>query len=285
VKGFHLLDPNKVTPVIESKSRELWYRVQSDTGDYYVHNMDMIHVKHVSTTGGLAGLSYMGISPLKVLEGALDFDAKVSEFTLDQIENAVRASFILSMAAMVDDTKKAAVLESFRSFYAENGGVLLEEQGSKIQELKGGNNLDTKLLDVKKVTRARVAEVLGLPDPDVTSYNSIEQEQMRYVQQTIVGIATQYEAEFDRKLLTFEDRRKGLHFRFNLGVLMRADSSGRMDYYFKGIRTMVLKPNECRAWEELPPEPGGEKLYCSRDLSPVGEVQPTTTPQGGQRNG
>ena len=40
----------------------------------------------------------------------------------------------------------------------------------------------------------------------------------------------------------------------------------RGEFYTKGVRTGLFAPNEVRAWEELPPMPGGEYLYVSRDM-------------------
>jgi len=285
VDGFHPLDPTRVEPVIEAVSRELWYRIDGDKGRYYVHNRDMLHVKHISTTGGLSGISYKGISPLDVLAGTIDFDAKVRTFSLDQIESSVRASFVLTLGTMLDtgmnedgsikaDSNLKRALDAFKAFYAENGGVLLEHAGMKIREIEQ-KFLDTKVFDVEKITNARVAKVFGLPDPDATGYNSREQEALRYVTETIMPIAVQYEAEFDRKLLTPAERSRGLHFKLNITALLRADMTTRMDFYFKGIRTGAFTPNQVCAWEELPPYEGEEaaaglKHYMSRDISPVG---------------
>lgn len=274
--AYRPLDPSKVTPVIEKDSRELWYKVDGDQGTYYIHNMHVIHVKHISGVGGTAGSAYAGVSPLDVLRNTIDFDQKVKEFTLEDLETSVRASFILNIATMVDDERKKSVLDAFKNFYAENGGVLLEEQGTKITPIEKKLALDPKVFEVEKITRSRVAEVFGLPDrTEKDSYNTREQKALEYVQDTMVPIVSQYEAEFDRKLLTPDQRKQGLHFKFNVTALLRADMQTRMEFMFKGVRTAIFKPNECRAWEELPPEPGGDVLYMSRDLSPV---QPTKQP-------
>jgi HK97 family phage portal protein len=280
LKGLRILDPEKVEPMIDRDTHELWYRVDGDAGRYYVHNLDMIHVSHT-----FADTGYKGISPLDVLTKTLDFDTKVKEFSLEQIEGSVHASFILKLGTMLDtgldtagnvkeDSKLKSALDAFKNFYINNGGVLIEHSGMTITPIEQKFAVDTKVFDVEKITRKRVAEVFGMPDPDATGYNSREQEALKYVQDTIVPIVTQYEAEFDRKLLTPDDRDRGLHFKFNITALLRGDMASRMDFYFKGVRTGLFKPNECRAWEELPPEDGGDELYMSRDISPIGSRQP-----------
>ena len=87
--------------------------------------MDMLHVKHIHTMG------YTGISPLDVLRNTINFDTKVKEFSLDQIDGAIKASFVLQMATSLGEEKKKQVLESFKAFYKDNGGVLIQEHGVK----------------------------------------------------------------------------------------------------------------------------------------------------------
>lgn len=267
-KALWVLDPGRVREVIEKKSKELWYEIRGDNGTYYAHNSEVIHVKHVH------GFGYRGISPVDVLRNTVDFDAKVKEFSLDQIDHAVTASFILEMATHVGEKKKREVLESFERFYKDNGGVLIQEMGTKITELEKKAFIDTKLFEVERITRTRVASVYNMPahmlgETEGVNYASMEQMALEYVQGTLVPIATQYEKEFNRKLLTREERRRGLYFKFNVNALLRGDMKTRGEFYFKGVRSMLFKPNEIRAWEDLPPEEGGDKLYRSGDLYPI----------------
>ena len=89
----------------------------------------------------------------------------------------------------------------------------------------------------------------------------------------LVPIVRQYEQELNRKLLNLNDRRTGLYFKFNTNALLRGDMKTRGEFYFKGIRSGWFKPNEVRALEDLPPEKGGDELYMSKDLSPIGRSE------------
>ncbi|MET1138430.1 phage portal protein, partial [Bacillus subtilis] len=119
---LEVLDPSRVQPVIEETTRDLWYEILGDNGNYFVHNMDMIHVKNTSVDG------LKGISPLKVLRNGLDFDRDVRLFSLEQMDGA-KISFILELANQLDDTRKEKMLENFKSFYKDNGGLLIQEPG------------------------------------------------------------------------------------------------------------------------------------------------------------
>lgn len=267
VKALWILDPGKVKEVVEKDTRELWYEIEGDKGRYYVHNMDVLHVKHIH------GYGYRGISPLKVLTNTVEFDRKVKSFSLEQMDGAVKASFILQMNANLSEERKADVLNSFKRFYQENGGVLIQEQGMKIDPIER-KFIDTKVFEAERITRTRVATVYNMPahmlgEAEGVNYSSMEQMNLEFVQNTLVPIVTQYEKEFCRKLLTESDRKSGLYWKFNINALLRGDMQTRGEFYFKGVRSGLFKPNEIRAWEDLPPEPGGDKLLISGDLYPI----------------
>ncbi|MEZ3605473.1 phage portal protein [Bacillus subtilis] len=268
VVGLDVLDPSRVQPVIEETSRELWYEIFGDNGNYFVHNMDMIHVKHVSVDG------LKGISPLKVLRNALDFDRDVRTFSIEQMDGA-KISFILKVANQLDDDRKTAMLENFRNFYSNNGGILIQEPGVEIKDLKK-EFIDTKAFEVEKVTRSRVAQAFNIPlymlGETQGSVSNMEQLYIDYVQGTLMPIATQYEKEFNRKLLTEKERKAGYYFKFSMNALLRGDMQTRGNFYQQGIRSGWFKPNEVRAWEDLPPEKGGDTLYLSKDLFPIDQV-------------
>lgn len=278
VKALHLLDPDRVEPVIEADTGELWYQILGDKGTYYVHNMDIIHVKHIH------GFGHKGISPLDVLRNTIDFDQDVRKFTLDTLDSSIKASFILKYNTNLSPEKKKENLENFKQFYKENGGVLIQESGVTIDPIER-NFIDPKVFEVEKITRSRVAIVYNLPlhmlgETEGVNYNSMEQMGLEFVQSTMIPIVRQYEQEFNRKLLSREDRLRGLYFKFNVNALLRGDMKTRGDFYFKGVRSGLFKPNEIRAWEELPPVPGGDVLYMSRDLSPIDQRTPR---EGGER--
>jgi len=267
-----LLDPTYVEPVFDTDNRELWYQVIGDKGTYYVHNMDMLHVKHIVSAG-----SVKGINPIKVLTNTSDFDRAVREFSLSEMESA-KNSFILKYNANVDPEKRQRVIEDFKRFYQENGGVLFQEPGVEITPIDK-QFIAADILASERLTRSRVANVYNIPsvmlnDTEALSYANNEQLMRMYVQMTLMPIVRQYEHEFNKKLLSQTQRKGGFYFKFNVNALLRGDTATQMEAYFKGVRSGLYKPNEIRAWEDLPPEPEGDKLYLSGDLYPM-DLDPT----------
>lgn len=264
-----IVDPDAVSPVIEDNSGELWYEVNGVNGRYYVHHMDMIHVKHIHTSG------WAGISPIDVLKNTIDYDGQVRQFSMDQMEGA-KESFILSYGTNLSEEKRELVIEDFRRFYAENGGILFKEPGVDIDPIEK-EFIQPVIFEVEKITRSRVALVYNLPPhmlgvTDGVSYSSMEQSSLDFVQNTLMPIVRMYEQEFAKKLLTPEERKDGYYFKFNVAAIIRGDIKTRGEFYQKGIRNSWFSTNDIREYEDKPPVPGGDTFFISKDLIPLEEA-------------
>lgn len=281
------IESSAVTPVINSDDSSLWYEVRGVKGTYYVHNMDMIHVKHITGSS-----RWQGISPMDVLKNTIQYDKAVQEFSLSEMEK--KDSFILSYNANVDNEKRQKIIDDFKRFYNENGGILFKEPGVDIKEIdKKYFSSDT--LASERITRSRVANVFNVPvtflnDNEGQSYASNEQMMIQFVQMKLTPDVRQYEQEFNRKLLRPDERKKGFYFKINMGGLLRGDMAARTAFYQMMIRGAGIKPDEIRRLEDFPPVGGmADKLWISGDLYPV-DMDPalrkstTSTPlEGGEK--
>ncbi|MEO2212113.1 phage portal protein [Paenibacillus amylolyticus] len=266
------VDSMAVTPVLNIDDGILWYEIQGVRGSYYVHNMEMIHVKHIT-----GATRWQGISPLSVLRNTLQYDKAVQEFSLSEMEK--KDSFILSYNANVDDEKRKKIVSDFKRFYNENGGILFQEPGVTIDEIER-KYFSADTLASERITKSRVSNVFNIPvtflnDTEGQSYASNEQMMIQFVQMKLTPDVRQYEQEFNRKLLTVEERRRGLYFKLNMGSLLRGDTASRTAFYNVMLRSAGMKPDEVRRLEDLPPEGGmADKLWISGDLYPV-DMDPT----------
>ncbi|WP_368652375.1 phage portal protein [Ornithinibacillus sp. 4-3] len=267
------IDSAYVTPFINQDDDTLWYQVNGSNGTYYFHNMNMLHVKHISGTS-----RWKGISPLEVLKNTLEYDKAVQEFSLSEMQK--KESFFLTYGANVDKEKRQEVVDNFREFYRENGGILFREPGVEIDNIEK-KYFASDTINSEKITRSRVANVFNVPvsflnDHEGQSYSSNEENMTQFVQMTVAPIVIQYENEFNRKLLTEDERiKQGLYFKFNLGGLLRGDTKTRTAYYQMAIRNGILTPDEVRRLEDEPPAGGNaSKLWVSGDLYPL-DLDPT----------
>ncbi|MBS4198609.1 phage portal protein [Bacillus sp. FJAT-49732] len=264
------IDPSYVTPFINTDDQELWYEIRGDT-TYYFHNMNIFHVKHITGAS-----RWKGINPIEVLKNTLEYDKSVQEFSLSEMQK--KDSFTLEYGANVDKDKKQEVVDNFRRFYNENGGILFKEPGVTIDPIEK-KYFASDTLKSEKITRSRVANVFNVPvaflnETEGQSMSSTEQMMIQYVQMDLLPTVRQYEQEANRKLLTKDQRRAGHYFKFNLGGLLRGDTAARSQFYHNMLRDGAMSRDEVRMLEDLPPRGGmAAELWISGDMYPL-EMDP-----------
>ena len=93
----------------------------------------------------------------------------------------------------------------------------------------------------------------------------------QFVEMTLLPIVKQYESEFNRKLLTRNQRAKGFYFKFNVNGLLRGDTAARTNFYQMMIRNGIASSNDLRKLEELPPSDAknADQLWITGDLYPL----------------
>jgi HK97 family phage portal protein len=281
--GLDILDPSRVTPIVEEESHEMWYRVAPDRGaELYFHNYHVLHLPFISTNGAV------GVNPVSVLQDTLKYSDSIAQFNADQLSKGINAALVFEAPAALGEKQKERMLAAFQELYKKSGGrVLLTESGVQTKALNL-SPIDTKIFEVERITRSKVAMVYGIPahllnDYSDASFASQEQQMLEFLMLTMLPIVTAYEQELNRKLLTREQRRQGLAFRFNMDAVLRADAAAQAEVYQKAIRGGWMKPNEVRARYNLQSEKEGGKLLASRDLTTLEYIiaNPDKSPPSG----
>ena len=269
IPQLNLLDPTRVFPIIEKESGELWWRIQPDEGaEMYVHDFYMVHVPFISTNG------VGGVSPVSVLFDTLKYADNIQEFNVKQLEQGVNSAIVLEAPANLGKDQKAAMVEDFMNTYREtSGNILLLESGVTAKTLNL-SPVDSMLFEVEKITRSKVAMVYNIPphllgDYSDSGFSSQEQMMLEFLTLTMLPIVTAYEQELNRKLLTVNQRRSGLHFKFDMDALLRADAATQAEVDYKAVRSGWKTVDEIRTSRNMPALPNGIGSYAlvSQDLA------------------
>lgn len=265
-----VLDPSGVSPVMDLDGGELWFRITPQQGgqEYYVHNYYVLHIPFISTNG------YAGVNPVSVLYDTLQYAENIQKFSVSQLEKGVNAAIVLNAPASLGETQKAAMIQSFMDTYRKtSGNILLLESGVTADSLKL-SPVDSKLFEVEKITRSKVAMVYNIPphllgDYSDISFSSQEQQMLEFLMLTMLPIVTAYEQEMNRKLLTKAQRKSGYHFKFDMDSILRADAATQAEVDYKAVRSAWKTPDEIRTSRNLPPLPNGigKKAMISQDLA------------------
>lgn len=268
VLRLELLDPSRVTPFIDEETEDLWYKIDMPKGSFYIHNFYIMHTRFCSVDG------ITGVNPIKVLSNTLDYSEKIQQLNVKQIEKGINTAIVLNSPANLGEDQRQETIKAFIDTYHESGGnVILLESGLTATSMNM-SPVDTKLLEVEKINREKVATVYNIPphllgDYSTSAFSSAEQQMLEFINLTMLPIVTMYEQELNRCLLTEKERKEGYKFRFEMRELLRGDTKTRAEADFKALRSAKYTPNEIRAGEDLPPTEDGDALLVSKDLIPL----------------
>lgn len=268
VERLDIIDPDKVEPMREQETGEVWYRLRPGNGvEFMIHYREMIHVKHVSA-GGMKG-----VNPITVLTDALDYDDQMKAFSLQALKG-INSCVTLEFPSNLGKEQKDMIIQDFISNYQASSGGLIVLSGGVKANVIAKSPVDSKVLDVERVTKGRIAAVYTLPPHmlgnfDHASYGSNEQQMLELLQLTMRATFQQYADEHTLKLLTYNEVQQGYRLAFDEEQMLIPTSieKAQMAQYY--VRNAIRTPNELRREAGLPDVDGGNSLMASRDLAPV----------------
>ncbi|EDX41646.1 phage portal protein [Limosilactobacillus reuteri] len=262
------IDPTTVTIKRNIDDNSIYYEVTSSDPNYHflVFNTEMIHVRHITPLTGV-----LGISPIDVLRGPLQFEKAVEDFSVGEMNK--KDQYIIKYDRSVSPENRKAVIEDFTRMIKENGGAVVQEKGFDYDRF-ASNFQPSDLKTSEQITRSRIANAFNIPIAFLNELNGTasmnEQAMIQFVQMTLVPIVKQYESEFNRKLLTQSQRTSGFYFKFNVNGLMRGDTASRTNFYQMMIRNGIATQNDLRKLEDMTPitDKSADITWISKDLFP-----------------
>lgn len=272
IQTLDVLDAAQVQVQRAIETREIWYSFTLENGQQaMVHSSRMIALHHLSANGE------KGIRPIDVLSGTLTYGEKIREFSLTQLEGVNNGVVLTLPNQAIAPERRDQLVTNFIDTYKKSGGRVMVLEGGVQATSLSRSPVDASVLDVERITKNRVATVYGIPphmlgDYTDATYSTAEQSQQEFLDLTLMPIITQWQEELDLKLLTWDEVRKGMHWRFDLSVMKKADTATTAEKYQKAIRGGWMCVNEVRKQDGLPPREGGDELLVARDLTKLSQV-------------
>lgn len=272
IKRLDIINPSCVTPMRDPQDGSTWYSISMGQGkSYLLPGYMLINLRHMSANG------VKGIRPIDVLRKSLDYDTQVKELSLSQLDGVNHGIMLTVPNSGLGQEEREELVDSFLETYEKSGRSVVVLEGGLTATNFSASPVDGHLLDVEHITRNRVATVYNLPphmlgDYADTGFASVEQQMQEFMNLTILPIIEQWEEEFNRKLLTPQDYAAGYRIRFDTSAMYRADVATMANKHQIAIRGGWMKPNEARQTDGLPPDPDGDTLLASRDLTPMRNI-------------
>ena len=274
--------------ILPSNEVEVWYDDACKLADvpdiYYIYSKggklykfgseEILHFKGSNTLDGITGISVQ--DQLKMTIGG---NVKAQEMINKMYESGFTAKAVLQYTGSLSDEN----VKHFVSGIEDYAKGKLKDQGVKnIIPIPLGANLqplniklaDNQFIEVKQYTSLQIASAFGIKpyqigDYTKSSYASAEAQQLSFYVDTLLYIIKQYEEELTYKLLTEEEIENGLHFKFNVAVILRADLQTQITSLSTAVNSFLYTPNEARALLDLESKPGGDELLGNGASIPV----------------
>lgn len=136
---------------------------------------------------------------------------------------------------------------------------------------------DNEFLGLKRYSALQIAAAFGIKpnqinDYEKASYSAAEQQQLAFYVDTLLYILKQYEEELTFKLLSADEIAAGYYFKFNVGVILRADQKTQLEALGGAVQQGIYTPNEARAFLDKESRPGGDQLIVNGSMVPITQV-------------
>lgn len=294
LRGLYPLDPRMVQIWVNNtdeftQRRFYYYYTDRRSGkSYWINPDDMLHIKSwVTGDGGYAGKSVREILATNMA------GAKASQKFLNNLyQKGLTANAVVKYVGDLSRENQRILLKKIDEQARDDGRRLITlPVGYDIQTLDL-KLTDSQFYELKRYNALQVAAAFGiqpnqLNDYSKSSYANSAAQSLAFYVQTLLHIITVYEQEFNRKLLTPAEQRRGLGFKFNFWMILRGDPTQQADVLQKMVQSAIYSPNEARGKVDMPPCDGGDVHIVNGSyvkLQDIGLAYANKTPKGGEND-
>lgn len=271
LEGIYPLESRNMQILIDNadifqRGNKMYYKyLAPKTGKTYIfEDKEILHFK-----GGLSEDGLVGKSVRETLASTLK-GVKVSQKYLNNLyEKGLTAKAILKYTGDFDSKKKAMLVNELANFATGNDsrGIIPIPLGMDLVPLDL-KLTDSQFYELKKFTSLQIAAAFGvkpnhLNNYDKSSYANSEMQNLTFYIDTLLFILNQYEEEFNYKMLSEEERKKGLRFEFNVASILRGDLKTQAESITKYVAGSIYTINEARTYAGLPKVADGEKILVN----------------------
>ncbi len=284
---LHLLPDRTYAQRIQGK---LWYVTETTREDgspwlKALYPEDVFHLK---------GLSIDGIKGMDVIHTArhtLGLMSALNKFASRFFKQGARAGGVLEIPNTVLPNIADKMEEGFRNSTGEENWfrTAILRDGAKFHTNQispnEGQMLESRQEQIREVARIFNLRPSRLGLDDSVSYNSKAEDNRDYLDTTLSPWLRAITDECYMKLLSAAEQAADSHFfEHNTAALLAMNTLQRYQVYEIGVRARILRPNEARAFENLPPYPGGDEFpnLPGASATPI-IADPAPAPRGKRR--
>lgn len=194
----------------------------------------------------------------------------IEEFMNNNAESGFNAKAVITKDTVMSKASRESLRTHLKKFFSggssgKNGGVLLLDDGMKLQQLNQSSQ-ELELLAQKDLLIKDVARHLKLPLPILgiaasgMTYSNEQQLKLTLLKQTLSPIIRNLEETFNRYLLTTKEQENGYFFEFQYQNLLKVSPSEELKVYGQAVKDRLMTVNEARQKVNLKPKDGYDEI-------------------------
>lgn len=254
---FEILDNDKVT--LKKTDHKLIYAVKGEQ----INSADILHFKGFTLNG------IRGISVISFAAANLGVQLDAHEYGAEMYSKRGMGYGVIESDSDVKDSNKKLIAEGFKARMSEPGPfrVAALDFGLKYKSISitpaEAQFLETGRFSIEDIARWLNMPVHKLKSLTNANFNTLEQQNMQYVVDCLMGWIGKIEAELNRKLFP-KNHPTDDYVKFNEKGFLRGDLKSQAEFYTKMVYAGIYDRNEVRALEDLNPREGLDEI-----LTPV----------------
>ena len=257
-----------------SKTADIFYIYTTGGKRYAFSSEEILHFKSSNTFDGIKGVPVR-----EQLRQTVNGNIKAQKLVNKMYDNGFTGKAVVQYTSNLNDDLKEKFVAEIQQYL---NGELKDRGVENIIPIPFGTSIqplnlkfsDNQFLEVKQYSALQIASAFGIKpyqigDYTKSSYASAEAQQLSFYVDTLLFIIKQYEEELTYKLLSKKERNNGLHFKFNIDVILRADYETKIRTLSTAVNSFLMTPNEARSKLDLEDKEGGDRLLGNGASIPV----------------
>jgi len=217
------------------------------------------------------GFSLDGINTHSIRDlakSAIDTNIKSQNYLNTLFDSGLTNKVVVQLTSDIKEEKGIKkIQEKFNRIYSKSKRIFTVPAGFNVSSLNLSLS-DAQFEQIRRMNISQIAALFGikmhqLNDLKDTNNNSLEQQQVSFLVDTLLILYESIEQEVTYGLLTKEKRRKGYQFKFNTNVILRSSPETQMKIITGYVSNGVYSPNEGRRMLRKNKKEGGDDLIVN----------------------
>ena len=264
--------------LLKSKLRNkilIEYRVTGSSATDYGFYEDLLIFKGFTMDG-------INTKPVRELvKSTIEGQIKAQNYLNNLYDNGLTNKMVVQLTSDIKDEKELGKIQAkFGRLYSKGKRIFTVPAGFSVQPV----NLslaDAQYEQIRRMSISQIAALFGvkmhqLNDLKDTNNNSLEQQQLNFLVDTLLILYESIEQEVTWSALTKEKRAEGYKARFNTNVILRTDAKTQQEILCGYTAAGIYKPNESRLELQREKVPEGDELIVNAGVLKLKDIGKNT---------